>query len=183
MSAAQEIKAVQLPLSDEVIASLRAGDELRLSGPVFTARDATHVRLLDYCEVHGELPSYLKGQALFYIGPTPARAGRVHGAAGPTTARRMDAATIKLAPYGIAATFGKGKRSSELAQACQDYKMLYFCGVGGAAALMAQHIASSEVVAFEELGTEALRKLELKDFPAFVALDTFGGDLYAEVLA
>ncbi len=177
------LKKVQFPLSAETISGLSAGDQVELYGPVFTARDATHMRLVKYCKTQGALPGYLKGQALFYIGPTPARAGRPHGAAGPTTARRMDAATLVLAPYGITATFGKGKRSPEIARACQKYHMLYFCGVGGAAALMAQHIRTSEIVAFEDLGPEALRRIELEAFPAFVALDTQGGDIYREVSA
>lgn len=174
---------VSLPLSPEVAATLKAGDNVELSGFVFTARDATHLRLLADLEQQGKLPFDLEGQILFYAGPTPARAGRPLGAVGPTTAKRMDAATATLLDAGIAATLGKGQRSDAVRDAVVQHQTVYFGAVGGAAALLATHIVSAEPVAYPELGTEALMRLELNDFPAFVALDSKGNDFYAQAPA
>lgn len=171
---------IDLPLDPGVAATLRAGEHVELNGPVFTARDATHMRLIQDLEESGTLPFELEGQLLFYAGPTPARSGRPHGAIGPTTAKRMDKATLSLLDAGIAATLGKGRRSADIASACARHKTVYFGAVGGAAALLAKHIISAEPVAYDELGTEALVRLELKDFPAFVALDSQGNDLYEQ---
>ena len=171
---------IDLPLNPEVAEQLRAGEHVELNGPVFTARDATHMRLIQDLEASGKLPFELEGQLLFYAGPTPARSGRPHGAIGPTTAKRMDKATLPLLDAGIAATLGKGQRSADIADACARHKTVYFGAVGGAAALLAKHIISAEPVAYDELGTEALVRLELKDFPAFVALDSLGNDLYEQ---
>lgn len=169
---------ITLPLDSNVAAQLRAGDHVELNGPVFTARDATHMRLVSDLEESGKLPFDLEGQLLFYAGPTPARAGRPHGAVGPTTAKRMDKASLPLLDAGIAATLGKGTRTEELKDACKKHQTVYFGAVGGAAALLAKHIISATPVAYDDLGTEALVKLELKDFPAFVAIDSQGNDLY-----
>ncbi len=170
---------VRLPASREALAGLRAGDPVTLSGPVFTARDATHARLLaEVRERGGELPYGLAGQTLFYAGPTPPAAGRPAGAVGPTTAKRMDAATPELLAAGIVATIGKGPRSGEVVAACVEHGAVYFAAVGGAAALLATHVTSAEAIAYPELGTEALVRLELAEFPAFVAIDTLGADLY-----
>ncbi len=171
-------RRIKLPFSAEELRGLRAGEELLLSGPAFTARDATCQRLLEEARAAGELPFGLAGQLICYIGPTPAAAGRPHGAAGPTTARRMDRATVELARFGLAATFGKGERSEELRRACSEQGMVYLTGIGGAAALAARCITASEVVAWPELGPEALRRIELADFPVFVAYDTCGGDIF-----
>lgn len=171
---------IDLPLDPALAAQLKAGDHVDLNGPVFTARDATHLRLIQDLEELGELPFDLEGQLLFYAGPTPARSGRPHGAVGPTTAKRMDKATLPLLDAGIAATLGKGQRSADIAAACAAHHTVYFGAVGGAAALLAKHIVSAEPVAYDELGTEALVRLELKDFPAFVALDSQGTDLYEQ---
>lgn len=171
---------IDLPLQPEIAAQLKAGEHVELNGPVFTARDATHMRLIADLENAGKLPFDLQGQLLFYAGPTPARAGRPHGAVGPTTAKRMDAATLPLLDAGIAATLGKGTRTSMVAEACKKHQTVYFGAVGGAAALLAKHIVSATPVAYDELGTEALVRLELKDFPAFVALDSKGNDLYEQ---
>lgn len=171
---------INLPLQPDVAAQLKAGDHVELNGPVFTARDATHMRLIADLENTGKLPFDLQGQLLFYAGPTPARAGRPHGAVGPTTAKRMDEATIPLLDAGIAATLGKGTRTQKVTEACKKHKTVYFGAVGGAAALLAKHIVSATPVAYDELGTEALVRLELKDFPAFVALDSEGNDLYEQ---
>jgi fumarate hydratase subunit beta len=175
--------AIELPVSRATLALLRAGDEVRLSGPVYTARDAGHRRLLEALERDGELPFGLAGETLFYVGPTPPAAGRPAGAVGPTTAKRMDAATPALLRAGIVATIGKGGRSEDVRQACVETGGVYFAAVGGAAALLARHVIAAESVAWEDLGTEALVRMTLADFPAFVAIDTQGRDLYAQAPA
>lgn len=173
---------VTLPPSPGSLSALRSGDEVLLSGPVFTARDATHVRLLEALDATGELPWGLAGAVLFYAGPTPPAASRPAGAVGPTTAKRMDAATPRLLAAGISATIGKGARSEAVRQACVENGAVYFAAVGGAAALLARHVVAAEPVAWPELGTEALVRLTLAGFPAFVAIDTLGSDLYAEAI-
>lgn len=173
-------RELTLPVSREELAELAAGDEVLLSGPVFTARDATHARLVEELRARGELPHGLAGQVLFYAGPTPAAAGRPLGAVGPTTAKRMDAWTPELLEAGIVATIGKGTRSAEVREACVRTGSVYFAAVGGAAALLATHVTSAEMVAYPELGTEALVRLTLDRFPVFVAIDARGRDLYAE---
>lgn len=171
---------IDLPVSRARLAELRVGDEVRLFGPVYTARDATHARLLSHVRDNGTLPYGLDGHVLFYAGPTPAAAGRPGGAVGPTTAKRMDAATPELLRAGIVATIGKGARSDAVRQACAQTGSVYFAAVGGAAALLATHVVSAERIAWPELGTEALVRMELEAFPAFVAIDSDGRDLYAE---
>lgn len=173
-------RELMLPPDQASLAGLRAGDEVLLSGPVFTARDATHVRLAEELAATGELPYGLAGQVLFYAGPTPAAAGRPLGAVGPTTAKRMDAWTPRLLEAGIVATIGKGARSAEVREACARTGAVYFAAVGGAAALLATHVTSAETIAYADLGTEALVRLTLDGFPAFVAIDAHGGDLYAD---
>ncbi|MCL2332052.1 MAG: dTMP kinase [Actinomycetia bacterium] len=172
-------RSITLPFSPDELRSLRAGEELLLTGPAFTVRDATCARLLEEARVSGELPYGLAGELICFIGPTPPAAGRPHGAAGPTTARRMDRATLELARYGLTATFGKGERSEVVRHACAEQGMVYLIGIGGAAALAAQHITASEIVAYPDLGPESLRRIELEDFPVIVAYDTQAGDLYA----
>jgi len=174
---------LKLPLSRDALASLRAGDEVVLSGPVFTARDATHARLLAALGDTGELPFGLVGQTLFYAGPTPPTAGRPAGAVGPTTAKRMDSVTPQLLAAGIVATIGKGARSPEVRDACAAYGAVYFAAVGGAAALLATRVMAVETIAWPELGTEALVRMTLDRFPVFVAIDTRGHDLYADAPA
>jgi tartrate/fumarate subfamily iron-sulfur-dependent hydro-lyase beta chain len=174
---------IDLPADAETLAGLVAGDEVALSGPVYTARDATHARILAELERDGRLPYGLAGQTLFYAGPTPARAGRPVGAVGPTTASRMDTHTPALMRAGIVATIGKGARSPEVLAACREAGGVYFAAVGGAAALLATHVESVEPVAYPELGTEALTRMVLRDLPAFVATDARGGDLYADAPA
>jgi len=170
---------VDLPVTRVELGSLAAGDEVRLFGPVYTARDATHARLLDALHETGELPFALSGQVLFYAGPTPPAHGRPAGAVGPTTAKRMDASTPELLAAGIVATIGKGSRSEAVRQACARTGSVYFAAVGGAAALLARHVSAAEPVAWDELGTEALVRMTLDDFPAWVAIDSRGTDLYA----
>lgn len=169
---------LNLPASKTDLAKLKAGDEVLLSGTMYTMRDAGHKRCLKHLEDTGELPFGLDGQTLFYAGPTPAAAGRPLGSIGPTTASRMDFATPQLFEAGISSCIGKGKRDASIADACVENGCIYFACVGGIAALLASCIVESDVVAWEDLGTEALRKLTVKDLPAFVAIDTQGNDLY-----
>lgn len=171
--------ALTLPADRAALAALRAGDEVLLSGTVFTARDATHEHIAAALAADGVLPFGLAGQTLFYAGPTPARTGWPAGSVGPTTAKRMDAWTPDLLAAGIAAMIGKGARSEDVRRACVEHGAVYFAAVGGAAALLGTHVREAELVAWPELGTEALVRLTLVDFPAFVAIDTTGGDLYA----
>ncbi len=178
-----DVIRISLPAARAEFATLAAGDEVLLSGPVFTARDAGHERLLGVLNETGELPFGLAGQVLFYAGPTPPAAGRPFGAVGPTTASRMDTATPRLLDAGIFATIGKGARSDEVAEACARTSSVYFAAVGGAAALLARHVIAAEPVAWEDLGTEALQRLTLRDFPVFVAIDTLGRDLYRTAAA
>ncbi len=170
-----------LPLAKEDIAGLVAGQEVLMSGPVYTMRDAGHERALAHLREHGELPFDLADQTLFYAGPTPAAAGRPLGSVGPTTASRMDFATPALMDAGIVACIGKGKRAPEVIEACKRNGAAYFATVGGIAALLATCVTDSELVAWEDLGTEALRRLTLRDFPAYVAVNAHGHDLYREI--
>lgn len=174
-----EAVRIDLPVSRERLAALSAGDEVRLFGPVYTSRDAGHELLLAALAMDGRLPHDLEGATIFYAGPTPAAAGRPVGSVGPTTAKRMDAATPALLRAGVVATIGKGGRSQEARAAFADTGSVYFAAVGGAAALLATHVVAAETIAWPELGTEALVRMELEDFPAFVAIDARGNDLYA----
>jgi fumarate hydratase class I/fumarate hydratase subunit beta len=177
------MRDVALPASRDDLAGLRAGDEVTLSGVVYTARDATHVLIAEALERDGVLPFGLTGATLFYAGPTPPAAGRPAGAIGPTTASRMDAWTPQLLAAGIVATVGKGARSAGVVAACAATGSVYFAAVGGAAALLARHITAMETVAWPELGTEALVRVTLDRFPVFVAIDASGADLYATASA
>lgn len=174
---------IALPQDAETLRSLPAGTAVLLSGPVFTARDATHRRLAEELERDNELPYGLKGAVLYYSGPTPPAAGRPSGAAGPTTSRRMDAWTPMLLDAGVLATIGKGSRSRAVAEACARNRAVYLAAVGGAAALLATKVVSAEPVAYADLGAEALVRLELREFPAWVAIDAEGLDLYEQVRA
>ncbi len=172
--------ALALPATRDTLAGLRAGDEVVLTGPVYTARDATHARLVADTGAHGGVVPYgLDGQTLFYAGPTPPAAGRPAGSVGPTTAKRMDAWTPTLLKAGIVAVIGKGARSVEVRDAIAATGSVYFAAVGGSAALLATKVRSIEPVAYPELGTEALVRMELQQFPVVVAIDTLGNDLYA----
>lgn len=178
---AAEPLRLTLPLAKADLTPLRAGQEVRLTGPVYTMRDAGHTRALDALRETGKLPFGLAGQTLFYAGPTPAAAGRPLGSVGPTTASRMDFATPALMDAGIVACIGKGKRSPEVIDACVRTGAVYFAAVGGIAALLATHATATETIAWDDLGTEALRRIELDDFPVFVAVDTTGRDLYRSI--
>lgn len=175
-----EKKRLALPLDREQLKELRAGDACLLTGPLYTLRDAGHIRLLAELDEQGcdELPYGLDGQALFYAGPTPAAAGRPFGAIGPTTASRMDFAAPRLHDAGIAATIGKGIRSKAVKDACVRNGAVYFVTVGGAAAYLAKCVTATETLAYDDLGTEALRRIIVEDFPVFVGVDTLGDDVY-----
>jgi fumarate hydratase subunit beta len=173
-----EYIALKTPLSDFTIEKLKTGDKVRISGMLYTARDAAHKRLLEMIESGKDLPFDLKGQLLYYVGPTPAKPGQAIGSAGPTTSYRMDTYTPALIKMGLKGTIGKGSRSKEVIEAMKIYKAVYFAAVGGAAALIAKTIKNVEIIAFEDLGTEAIRKMEVDNFPAIVVNDTNGGDLY-----
>lgn len=179
MTAANDAIKLTLPLDREALKELRAGQACLLSGPLYTLRDAGHQRLLAEIGDRGALPYGLAGQTIFYAGPTPAAAGRPFGAIGPTTASRMDFATPRLLSLGLAATVGKGTRSEAVRQACIDNAAVYFVAVGGAAAFLAKCVESCETLAYDDLGTEALRRVVVSDFPVFVGIDVCGGNIYS----
>ena len=168
------------PLSSEDTEKLRIGDKVSLSGVIYTARDAAHKRLVETLEGGEELPFIPEGQVIYYVGPTPARPGKVIGSAGPTTSYRMDPYAIHLMKAGIRGMIGKGLRGQEVREAMIKYKAVYFAAIGGTAALLSEHIKRAEVVAYKDLGTEAIRKLEVEDFPLLLINDINGGDLYQE---
>lgn len=169
---------INAPLTDEDAQSLRAGDYVYITGTIYTARDAAHLRMYEALE-HGEpLPVEMAHNIIYYMGPSPAREGRPIGSAGPTTASRMDKYAPRLLDLGLKGMIGKGKRSDAVKEAIVRNKAVYFAAVGGAGALLSRSITASEVVAYEDLGTEAVRKLEVVDFPVIVVIDAAGNDLY-----
>ena len=167
-----------VPLTEEAAASLHVGDYIYLTGTVYTARDAAHKRMCEALEKNEKLPLEVKGNVIYYMGPSPARDGRVIGSAGPTTASRMDKYTPALLDMGLRGMIGKGRRNQEVKDAVVRNGAVYFAAVGGAGALLSRAIISSEVIAYDDLGTEAIRKMEVKDFPVIVVLDAQGNDLY-----
>ena len=173
-------KTVKLtpPLTDKDVLDLEIGDKVLISGVLYTARDAAHRRLLDLLEGGQPLPMELQGQIIYYVGPSPARPGRVIGAAGPTTSYRMDSYTPTLIRLGLKAMIGKGKRSPEVLAAMQEYHAVYLGATGGAGALISQCIKDAKVIAFPELGPEAVHRLEVEDLPTIVINDCQGRDLY-----
>jgi fumarate hydratase subunit beta len=171
---------LKTPLTSEDVEPLRAGDSVTISGTVYTARDAAHRRLIDLLDEGKELPFPVEGQVIYYVGPSPARPGRVIGAAGPTTSYRMDPYAPRLIELGIKGMIGKGKRSAEVKDAMVNHKAVYMAAIGGAGALMARAIKSVRILAYEDLGPEALRELEVEKLPAIVVNDTAGNDLYFE---
>ena len=171
---------IEAPLSDEDVERLKMGDRVFISGIIYTGRDAAHQRLVDLIERGEELPFDIRGQIIYYVGPTPPRPGKPIGSAGPTTSYRMDAFSPKLMEKGLKGMIGKGMRSQEVIDAMKRYKAVYMAAVGGAAALIARRIKQSEIVAYEDLGPEAIRRLEVEDFPTIVVNDTRGNDLYVE---
>ena len=166
------------PLNDSDIEKLKAGDTVKISGIIYTARDAAHARLIKLLEEGKELPFDPKGQIIYYVGPTPAKPGKAIGSAGPTTSYRMDPYTPQLIEVGLKGMIGKGARNQEVKNSIINHKTVYFAAVGGAAALIAQSIKKSEVIAYDDLGSEAIRKMEVEDFPAIVINDIYGNDLY-----
>lgn len=171
-------KHITAPITREVARTLRAGDYIYITGTIYTARDAAHKRM-DEALANGEtLPVDMKNQVIYYMGPSPAREGRPIGSAGPTTASRMDKYTPKLLDLGLTAMIGKGKRSVEVLDAVIRNEAVYLAAVGGAGALLSKCIKSSEIIAYEDLGTEAIRKLEVENFPVIVVADCEGNDLY-----
>lgn len=168
------------PLSDEVVENLRIGQRVSLSGTIYTGRDAAHKRLVELIEQGKELPFDPKGQVIYYVGPSPAKPGKVIGSAGPTTSYRMDSYAPKLYALGLKASIGKGRRSPEVIKAMKQYKGVYLAAIGGAAALIARSIKEAKVIAYPDLGPEAIHELVVEDLPVIVVNDTLGGDLYEE---
>ena len=173
-------KNVSLPLSEETLKDLRAGDDVLLNGVIYVGRDAAHKRMIETLERGETLPFDIKGQTIYFMGPTPPRPGKPIGSAGPTTSGRMDSYSPRLIAEGLKGMIGKGMRSSAVKDAMKQYKAVYFGAIGGAGALASRSIKKAEVVAYEELGAEALRRLEVEDFPVTVVNDAYGGDLYEE---
>ena len=169
---------IQVPLLKEDIDELRAGDYVYLTGTIYTARDAAHKRMYDSMKKGEELPIELNGNVLYYLGPSPAREGQVIGSAGPTTSSRMDKYTPDMLDAGLKGMVGKGKRSKEVIEAMKRNGAVYFAAVGGAGALLAQCIKEAEVVAYDDLGTEAIRRLHIEDLPVIVVIDKEGNNLY-----
>lgn len=171
-------KHIQTPLTNEIAAQLHAGDYVYLTGTVYTARDAAHKRMQETLDQGGELPVSMKNNIIYYMGPSPAREGRPIGSAGPTTASRMDKYAPGLLDMGLTGMIGKGKRSAAVRDAIVRNGAVYFAAVGGAGALLSKAVVKSDIVAYDDLGTEAIRRLEVKDFPVIVVIDCAGNDLY-----
>ena len=171
---------ITTPLTNEAVANLNAGDSVLLSGVVYTARDAAHARMIDLLERGEDLPIDLRGQVIYYVGPTPPKPGRVIGSAGPTTSGRMDSFTPQLLAAGLKGAIGKGLRDQGVIDALKEHTGVYFAATGGAAALLAQKVISCEVVAYEDLGCEAIHRLEVRDLPLVVINDCRGGDFYRQ---
>lgn len=168
------------PLKDEDVERLNIGDRVLLSGILYTGRDAAHKRLFDLIREGKPLPFDIKGQVVYYVGPTPAPPGKVFGSAGPTTSYRMDAYSPALIEKGLKGMIGKGMRSDSVKEAMKKYKAVYFAATGGAGALLTKRIKKAEIIAYEDLGPEAIRRLEVEDFPVIVINDIRGNDLYIE---
>lgn len=171
-------RKINVPISKEDVKSLRSGDYVYLTGTIYTARDAAHKRMQETLDKGNQLPFNIEGNVIYYMGPSPARMGYSIGSAGPTTASRMDKYTPRLLDLGLGAMIGKGKRSKEVLEAIVRNNSVYFAAVGGAGALLSKRILSSEVIAYDDLGAEAIRKLEVKDFPVIVVIDAEGNNLY-----
>ena len=173
-------KRITTPLTDEVIEQLRVGDKVLITGYIYTARDAAHKRMVETILKGKSLPIVLQGQIIYYVGPTPPKPGQIIGSAGPTTAIRMDKYVEHLLKLGLKGMIGKGYRSPQVRELLKKYKAVYFAAVGGVATLLQKHIKSSELIAYEDLGTEAIRRLYVEDFPVVVANDIYGGDIFEE---
>ena len=171
---------ITTPLTAEAIKQLKTGDMVKITGILYSARDAAHKKLIELIEAGKDLPFELNGNVVYYLGPTPAREGQVIGSAGPTTSSRMDKYTPKLLELGLKGMIGKGRRSPEVIQAIVENGAVYLAAVGGAGALLSKCIKSSKVIAFDELGTEAVREMYVEDFPAIVAIDSVGNNIYKD---
>ncbi len=166
------------PLTEEAVKKLRAGDEVEITGVIFSCRDMAHKRMCEAIKEGKPLPFDIKGAIIYFMGPTPARPGKVIGAAGPTTSGRMDEFSPILIAEGLKGMMGKGYRNQAVRDAMKKYGAVHFATIGGAGALLSKFITKAEIIAYEDLGTEAIRRLEVKDFPAIVAYDSFGESVY-----
>ena len=175
-----QVKKITLPLTDEILEDLRAGDNVLLTGVIYTARDSAHKRMIEVLDKGEKLPLDIANQIIYYMGPSPARPGQAIGSAGPTTSGRMDSYAPRLMAAGLKGMIGKGNRSKAVKDAIKKYKTVYFAAIGGAGALISKSIKKAEVIAYEELGAEAIRRLEVENFPVTVINDIYGGDLYEE---
>jgi len=175
-----EVKQLEPPLSESVVRQLRAGEQVSISGVIYGARDIAHKRLCEAIEAGAHLPFELEGAVVYFLGPTPAGPGRIIGAAGPTTSSRMDEFSPLLIAKGLRVMIGKGYRGEGVREALKRYGAVHVAAIGGAGALLSRHIISAEVIAYEELGPESVRKLEVVDFPGVVAYDSVGNSVYGE---
>ena len=173
-----DIVTIKPPLTDSIVDSLKAGVQVQISGVIYTARDMAHKRLCEALDTGKKLPFDLKGAIIYFCGPSPAGPGRVIGSAGPTTSSRMDTFSPRLIANGLKATLGKGYRGDDVRDALKKHHAVHLSTIGGAGALLSKHIVSAEIIAYEDLGTEAVRKLEVVDFPAIVAYDAHGNTVY-----
>jgi fumarate hydratase subunit beta len=174
------VKKITLPLTDEIVQGLRTGDSVLLTGMLYVARDAAHRRMVDSLDRGEELPFTICGQTIYYMGPSPAPPGKIIGSAGPTTSGRMDIYTPRLIAQGLKGMIGKGMRSQAVKDAIVRYKAVYFGAAGGVGAVIARRIRKAEVIAYDDLGAEAVRRIEVEDFPAMVVNDIYGSDLYED---
>lgn len=176
-------KYIEAPINDEIVKDLKSGDFVYITGTIYTARDAAHKRLYETIIEGGKLPFQLENNIIYYLGPSPAREGQVIGSAGPTTSSRMDKYTPILLDNGLKGMIGKGKRSEEVIDSMNKNNAVYFAAIGGAGALLSKCIKKSEIIAYEDLGTEAIRKLEVERFPAIVVIDSQKDDMYKKISA
>ena len=174
---------ISAPLTDETLAKLHAGETIEITGTIYVARDAAHKRMVEALDRGEKLPVDLTGQIVYYMGPSPTKPGNVIGSAGPTTSGRMDAYSPRLMEIGLKGMIGKGMRKKEVIEAMKKYKAVYLAATGGAAALIAKSVKKADIVAYEDLGPEAINRLEVVDFPAIVVNDTKGNDLYQQGMA
>ena len=175
-----EEKKINTPLTDEAVKDLKIGDKVLISGDIYTARDQAHKKMIDLLEKGENLPFDVKGQLIYYVGPSPTKPGKVIGSAGPTTSGRMNKYAPEILKVGSKGMIGKGEMGGDVPESLKKYNAVYFATVGGAAALVAKSVVKNELVAWEELGAEAVRRLTVKDFPAIVVQDSYGGNLYEE---
>jgi hydro-lyases, Fe-S type, tartrate/fumarate subfamily, beta region len=173
-------KRIATPLTEEKVKGLKAGDSVLISGTIYTARDAAHKRLVELLDKGEDLPIDMEDAIIYYVGPSPAKPGQVIGSAGPTTSYRMDSYAPRLLDIGLKGMIGKGIRSQEVVDSMKKNKAVYFAAIGGAAALMGKSIKKAELVAYEDLGSEAIRKLEVEDLPVVVVIDSEGNNLYEQ---